>query len=84
MFDDSRASKGRVRQTHHPMPKKVRPLHEGIVKRVSQWASGFVAFTMCPRNFRNAARQKRSPDLWGVEAEVCAFEPPRKPGAYSP
>jgi hypothetical protein len=34
-----RASKGDVRQDHYPMPKKVRPLHETIVK-VSQRASG--------------------------------------------
>jgi len=43
MFEESRAPKGGRRvKSHHPMPKKVRLLHEGIVK-VSQYASGFVA-----------------------------------------
>jgi hypothetical protein len=37
------------------MPKKVRLLHEGIVK-VSQRASGFVTFPMCPLNSRNGPR----------------------------
>jgi hypothetical protein len=40
MFEDSHARNGTCTNFHHPMPKKVRPLHESIVK-VSQRTSAF-------------------------------------------
>jgi len=39
VFEESRAPKGHRRKLHYPMPKKVRPLHEGIVKVSHQHGS---------------------------------------------